>query len=372
MVKAGDMLSALGREKEATARYREVQRRYPATPAGERVAGLLRLREMEAQARALYGDYRFADARKLFETLAREDPARQARMEFCLVLCLYGQGLDEEAARRARALAEGNAEEAVRAEASRWLAKLAYNQGRWREAADLFSAAADARGTPADVAAESLVWAARAACAGNDYPRAVATVARFVSHHAASPLLAAALTVQGEALIELARFDEAVLVFDRAVAAAGASADDRLRAELLRADALFAMGADNPARYHAALTAYQTALLGENLTATQRVTLSFKIARTLEKLKRTEEAVDQYYTQVVLAYRAGVARGESYEDEARAVFSRAALRLADEYESRGRDFQAIRVLELVVASRVPAADEAARRIARLRRKGDSL
>jgi hypothetical protein len=132
------------------------------------------------------------------------------------------------------------------------------------------------------------------------------------------------------------------------------------------------MGADNPARYHAALTAYQTAVLGENLTATQRVTLSFKIARTLEKLKRTEEAVDQYYTQVVLAYRAGVARGESYEDEARAVFSRAALRLADEYESRGRDFQAIRVLELVVASRVPAADEAARRIARLRRKGDSL
>lgn len=371
-VKVGDMLSVLGRGSEATDRYRAVKERYPETAAGRRVEGILRLREMEVKARALYGEYRFADAQKAFEELALADPSRRARMELCIVHCLYGQGLDETAERRARALAEGNAEEPVRLAASRWLAKFAYNHGRWQQAADLFSACADARRTAPEVAAECLLWAARAALAGRDYPRAVSTASRLVSRFPSSAEFAAALLVQGEALIELARFDEAVLVFDRAVPAAGASAEERLRAQLLRADALFAMGADNPARYHAALEAYQTALLGENLTPSRKVALSFKIARTLEKLKRIDEAIDRYYSHVVLAYREGVSKGDVYDDSARAFFSRAAFRLAEEYESRGRDFQALRVLELVVASRVPAADEAQRRIERIRMKGDAL
>ena len=47
-------------------------------------------------------------------------------------------------------------------------------------------------------------------------------------------------------------------------------------------------------------------------------------------------------------------------------------RLADDFEARGRDYQAIHVLELVVASDVPAAAEAAKRIGRIRRKGNFL
>lgn len=372
LVKAGDMLAALGRTDEATARYRSVREKYPETPAGKRVAGILRLRELEVKARSLYGDYRFADAQKIFEELARADPSRAARMEFCIVLCLYGQGNDDEAERRARALTADAVDPAVRAEATRWLAKFSYNREKWAESADLFDAYAACGQADAAAAAEALVWSARAAFAGNDFPRAVSTVARLASLFPDAPVLAAGLLVQGEALIELARFDEAVLVFERAGLAPSATVDDRLRAQLLRADALFAMGADNPARYHSALEAYNVALLGENLPPRQRLSLAFKVARTLEKLKRIDEAVDQYYSQVVLAYRRGCEAGVLYDDESRAVFSRAAFRLADEYESRGRDQQALNVLGLVVASRVPASDEAARRIERIRGKGDLL
>ena len=46
-------------------------------------------------------------------------------------------------------------------------------------------------------------------------------------------------------------------------------------------------------------------LFGDILTPSARLVVSFKIARALEKLKRMKEAVDQYYTQVVLAYRDG-------------------------------------------------------------------
>ena len=100
--------------------------------------------------------------------------------------------------------------------------------------------------------------------------------------------------------------------------------------------------------------------------------VSFKFARTLEKLKRTDEAVDSYYTDVVLAYRDGRRRGVWYDDEARAAFARAAFRLSDEYEARGKDFQAMHILELVVASDVPAALEAEKRIDRIQTKGRML
>ena len=106
--------------------------------------------------------------------------------------------------------------------------------------------------------------------------------------------------------------------------------------------------------------------------AFDRVAVSFKIAKSLEKLKRTDEAVDEYYTQVVLAYRTFRRKGERLDDDARALFSRAAFRLADEYESRGLDGQAIHILELVAASDVPAADEAEKRIARISKKGGFL
>jgi len=145
--------------------------------------------------------------------------------------------------------------------------------------------------------------------------------------------------------------------------------EDRIRAGLLRADALFAMGADNPVRYEAALEAYSSLRNGESLPAGQELMVSFKMARTLDKLKRREEAVDMYYSKVLLAYRAGRLAGIAYDDLARATFARAAFLLAEEFESRGRIRQAVHVLDLVRTSDVPAADEAVRRIDRLTRKG---
>ena len=181
-----------------------------------------------------------------------------------------------------------------------------------------------------------------------------------------------ALMVQGKALIELSRFDEAVLVFDRVLVAEDIRQDDRVRAKMLKADALYAMGSDNPSRYAAALEAYRDVRFGGDLSASERLLLSFRIARSLDKLKRTEEALDQYYAQVVLAYREGRLAGGHFTDEARAAFSKSAFRLADEYENRGQGHQALRVLELVAESDVPAADEAVRRIDRMRRKGRFL
>ena len=367
----GDVLAEAGRGEEAMAKYRLVLSRYPRTSSAEKLSVVVRQRELESMGRDLYKNYSFAEAQKVFAQLADEDPARRPRMRFFEVLCLYGQGRDGEALALARGLAESSPDAEIRAEATLWLAKYAYNRRRWGESCRLFSSFADMMPKSRE-APSALTWSARAAFAENDFKLAIQTVTKLAERYPDSPERARGYVVQGEALIELARFDEAVLVLERALMSEDAPPEERLRAQVIKADALFAMGADNPARYREALDAYRAVLLGESLSPSLKITVSFKIGRAMEKLKRMDEAVDQYYAEVVLAYREGRLAGVRFDDEARAAFARAAFRLADEYESRGKDFQAMHILELVVASDVPASDEAEKRIDRIQTKGKFL
>lgn len=366
-----DVLAEMGRGEEAMAVFRDVQSKYPDTPAGERLKEILRRREKETEGLRLYNEYRFEKAREVFASLASEDPDAKPRMDYFDMLCLYGLGRDDEAWRKAEEIAAGSPDRAIRNEATLWMAKYSCNKRKWSDAGRLFRSyvalAPDSKSAPS-----ALLWAAKAALGENDFPLAVEISTQLVRDYPASGLKTKAYLVQGEALMEQGRFDEAILVLERVVAAAETSAGDRLRARLAKADALFAMGADNPARYDEALSTYEAIRRGEALSPGEALSVSFKLARTLEKLNRKDEAVDGYYSGVVLAYRDGRRKGCWFDDEARAAFARAAFRLADEYEARGMDFQAMHILELVVASDVPAAREAEKRIDAIQMKGRLL
>ncbi len=371
VVKQGDVLAASGKADAALAKYRMVLEKYPATESATRIKDIVKLRDLEDRGRDLYREYRFADAQEVFKEVGEKDPSRKPRMDFLVVLCLYGQGLDDEAERRARVLAEESPDVDVKSTATLWLAKHTYNRGDWAKARKLFFLFAKVAPKSPD-APEALVWSARAAFAERDFSSAIQIVALLDGTYPESPARARGFLVQGESLIELARFDEAVLVLERVALADNADPADRLRARLLGADALFAMGADNQVRYDEALEAYKRVKMGETLDPSERLVVSYKIARTLEKLKRGKEAFERYYVDVVLAYREGRSKGIRYEDEAKASFSRAAFRLADYHESIGDDSQAAHVLELVATSDVPAASEAVKRIDRIQRKGKFL
>lgn len=181
--------------------------------------------------------------------------------------------------------------------------------------------------------------------------------------------------LQGVALTELARFDDALLVFEHAERVP-APPEILRRARLARADCLFAMGADNMNRYRGALEAYSALARDDGLSDSQRLSVAFMKGRTFQKLGQLEDAADQYYTNVVLTYWEAVQPGAVdsprrrwFDSSARAVFARACFILADYYEARHERDQAEHVLSYVVNARVPAADEAKRRIARLRKGG---
>ena len=378
----GDTLSEIGRGEEALAKYRLVLDRYPATAAGEKLKVQMRLRDLESRGRELIRAADFDGALALFAELAALAPERKARADYYRMLCHFGKmygpdqrGQDYENEREAvrrqarEIMGDAAADAGLRAQTTLWLAKFEYNNRRWAEARRLFLDYAE-QAPKSEQAPSALTWAARAAFAANDFAAAIEIVSKLAENYPDSPERLQAYTVQAEALVELSRFDEAVLVLDRAALVENAPAGDRLRAQLLRADALFAMGADNAARYREALDAYRALRLGESLPPELQLVVSLKIARTLEKLKRTEEAFDQYYSEVIVPYRKGRREGVRYDEETRAAFARAAFRLADELERRGRDFQAMNVLELVRESDVPASVEAAKRIARIQAKGN--
>ncbi len=370
IMEQGDVFSESSRGDEALAKYRLVLEKYPTTPAGEKLKTVVELREQEARGRELYRDFRFKEAQAVFAELGRRDPSRKPRMDYLEMLCLYGQVNDAEAARKAKDLAAGCPDPAIRAEAALWLAKFFYNARQWEDAVGLFTQYATNMAPASAQAPSALLWASRAAFVGNEFKTAVDLVTRLVRDYPESPEKAAGLLVQGEALVELSRFDEAILVLDGAASDPKASVDDRRSAKTLKADALFVMGADNPARYREALNVYNSIKMGESLDDAERLSISFKVARTLDRLGRVDEAIDQYYVEVVCAYLELRRKGKNPGDEARATFAKAAFRLADEFESRGEDRKAESVLSLVTAADAgAAAKEARRRMARLQGKG---
>ena len=371
LVREGDVLQEMGRSDAAMACYHSALEKYPDTKVSKALKSVVQIREREAAGRDLYRALKFEEARAAFAEVGKADPKRRERMRYFSALCLYGQGRDDEAEAEIRSLAGECSDEMVRKEAVLWLAKFLYNRREWKESGRLFSESAKQQGDP-ERAAEAMLWASRAAFSDGKYSQAIKLSTDLAERYPAAKVKCGALMVQGESLIEQARFGEAVLVFDRIVVSEDVTPENRVHAKMLRADALYAMGADNSARYVAALEAYRDILFSGNLSASERLLVSYRVARSLDKLKRTEEALDQYYAQVVLAYREARLAGGRFTDEARAAFSKAAFRLADEYEGRGQERPALGVLELVAESDVPAADEAARRIEKMKNKGRFL
>ncbi len=336
-----------------------------------------RAKALESRGRANYRAYRFEDAERDFTAVAKIDPARADKMRFFCSLCRYGAGRDDEAYASARALLAETPDSPLRADLLLWLGKFDFAQRNYAAAFTSFEDCSTNAHVSTVRRLDALVRAARCMAAQSDYPKVIEIVSRIVKHPAAvaaanqktpeTPILAEALLLQGEALIDQARFDEAVLVLER-VSRLPVPDEMRRRAAVLKADGLFARGADNSAYYQKAVDAYRSVQQDADVPPSLRIVVSFKLARALEKMHNYSEASDQYFTNVLMAYVDGVRAGVLFDGNARAFFARAAFNLADAYEASGNGRQAERMLRYVVDAQVPAADAARRRIARLRKE----
>jgi hypothetical protein len=97
-----------------------------------------------------------------------------------------------------------------------------------------------------------------------------------------------------------------------------------------------------------------------------RFQAEYKIGRCLEKMARTDEALEHYYTRVVVRFLEDPAGRLSPDSPAAVWFTRAAFAVADILEAQDNRRRAVRVLQRVVDAGVPAAADAQARIDKIR------
>jgi len=327
-----------------------------ASPRGEALLG---------RGRAHYRAYRFETAARDFAAAAEADAALRDETEYLQALCLYGLGRDEDARAAATAYVGAFTNAARLPEMVFWLAKFDYSRNRLDEAGKRFLEYADRwpRGAWADAA---LLWAGRAAHRRADCTQAVELMSRLQREYAGSPRFAESRFVQGDALCELARFAEAVLVFDDIIGRY-ADSDWVTPAWGRKGDSLFALGTDRPARYDEAVAAYRELLARRDATPEAILHAEFMVGRCLEKTRRTDAAIDQYYSRVIVRFLDDRQRGVWYSDAASVWFVRAALQAAELLEQKGQVEQAERILRRALDANVPGQEELRQRIERLRR-----
>ena len=395
LYQSADCLERAGKRVEAAVRYRKVAEKYPERDVAPKA--LLCLAALQAEAgdfdeavktytsvlgafnqkavrvdafmgrgKVYYRTYRFDAAMQDFASVAESDPARRDEARFLLTLCLYGLGRDKEARAAAASFLLDFPESLRLPDMMLWLGKFDFNRGKFEDARRFFLEYV-ARWPLNRWADAALLWSARSAIGGADFTGAVELVTRLVRAYPQSQRVPEALLVQADALMELARFDEAVLLLDQVIGQAPDSEWSKM-ALLRKGDCLFALGADNGARYQEALAAYRSMLEQGALTPALTLQLQFKAGRCLEKMKRIDDAIDQYYSEVMIRYQNERAGGAWYDETSTSLFVRAALNVAELYEQKGQPEQAVRILQRVVQAGVPGEEEARQRIERLRKK----
>lgn len=326
----------------------------------------IRMAALMGRGKTYYQNYKFNSAMQDFATIAENDLSLRDEARFMLTVCLYGVGRDKEARVAAGTFLTDFPNSNRLPDMTLWLAKFEFNHSQYVEAKRLFQNYIT-RWPEARWADAAMLWGARASFFENDFTGCIEGVTRLIKAFPKSGRLPEAMLLQADALIELARFDEAVLLLDRVIAQVPES-DWAARAWLRKGDCLYTMGADNSHRYEEALDAYRIRLKKGKLTPSALLQIHFKIAWCYEKMNQLDEAVNAYYTDVMLRYQNERQQGVWFNDDATELFIRAAFRAATLCEEQGKIEQAIGILQRVVRLNVSGADEAKTRIERLQVK----
>ncbi len=395
LLQAGESLIRASQFNEGVRWFREVLDQYPASPYAERAAlrwaechedhnfpaealegytralqtytnGQLTARILQRRGILLYRMVWFDAALRDFQDLlARfKTSAFVEQANFMRGWCLYMMGREEEALGVCRTFVEQYPNSEWTPDVLFWLGEYHYNHQFYPEAETQFLELV--RKFPqSSIADQALLWAGRAALNRKEYLRAVEHFGRLAKNYPKSQKLADARYYQGDAMTELGDVANAILLFDEILTR---HPNHRLipAAWMRKGDCQFTLGAEDSRRYTEAMTSYRNVLGGTGVPADLRFQAEYKIGRCLEKMARTDEALEHYYTRVVVRFLEDPAGRLSPDSPAAVWFTRAAFAVADILEAQDNRRRAVRVLQRVVDAGVPAAADAQARIDKIR------
>lgn len=303
-------------------------------------------------------------ALRLFRQIQENHPSHPRAEQAASLIgwSYYLKGMDVEARRAGEAFLTRHPDSGFAPEVRFWLAEVSFNQGEFDKAAEEFLKLTHA-GTPAPLRSKAHYLAGRSLLAAK---KLEAALEQFVKARSADPEAAHAedtLFYTGDALTELGRFDEAILIFDHLIRA---YPDSYLvyAARGRMGDCQYTLGEKDSTRYLEALNTYKLVEESKEATLELRIQAMFKIGRTLNALDRKEEARAQLLKMLHLYMQHRGRLGS----EAGAWFVRGVAEAAQSFERKGDYREAIKVYRLLVESGLPQAGEGARRIEDLRRE----
>ena len=239
-----------------------------------------------------------------------------------------------------------------------------YNLGNYEPAEKQGLLLADTwRDSP--LADNAMLLAGQAALKRKEYVRANELFNRMVKEFAGSPRMAEARLAQADALVELAKCPEAILIYEEIIAKYPNS--ELVPAAWCRkGDSQFTLGAESRKRFEEAIESYQVVANSSGAGPDLVLQSKYKIGRCLEKLERAEEALKQYYLKVIVPYLEERAKGVWHTEACKLWFTRAVFNAADMMEAKKDWNGAVGILERAVSADVPAANEIKERIKKIK------
>ncbi len=276
--------------------------------------------------------------------------------------CLYALGKPEEAVKTCKAFVEKYPHSEWTAEVLFWLAEQYYNKGNYTTADPIFRRiATDFKDEP--LAPRALYWAGRSEAAQANYVKALEHYSEVVKNYPQSDVIPQVRFAQGDALSELGEFARAILAFEEII-------KNYPESYLVNAawgrkgDCQFSLATDDPARYAEAMKSYQTILDRPSASAALKLQAGYKLGRCLEKTNVPDQAFSRYMDVVYTFLNPEESIAHSVQNVM--WFTRAAFGAAGLKEREKAWVEAVRVYERVVEADVPASEEAAKRIEKIK------
>jgi len=316
-----------------------------------------------------YRMHAYPEALADFERLMAEMPGTTwaERAYFMRGWCHYQSGDARQAVDIGRSFLAKYPDSTWAADVSFWLAEHEFNVQRFGVAETNFAALASFYPTHA-LADRALYWAGRSAYEQKAFARAIDHYGQLIRLYTNSPMIPEARFAQGDSLTEIGDFAGAILAYDEIIRKFPAH-PLVVRALGRIGDCQFSLGSDRFERYNEAAATYRSALTHPQIAPDLAFQVEYKLARTYERLGRTEEAVTHYLNVV---YQWLARRAEAVIPPEEIWFVRAAFGAAALKESAGAIEEAGRIYRRVIESGVAAAPDAAIRMNRLAlKKADS-
>jgi TolA-binding protein len=306
----------------------------------------------------------YADAQQAFEVVLSDHPQSEyvPQATYMRSFCLYLQGEVEEAVQACQKFIKDYPDSSWTPEVIFWLAEQYYNQGLYQDADPLFMRVAqDFKSNK--ISPRALYWAGRCSATQANYVQAIERYSEVAKNYPESEVLPQTRFAQGDALSELGEFARAILAFEEII-------KNYPESYLVntawgrKGDCQFSLAVDNPSRYTEAMNSYQAILDRTSAPQALKLQAEYKVGRCLEKTNMPEPAFNRYMN-VVYTFINEKVEHSSYNVMwfTRSAFGAAALK-----EREKAWVEAVQIYGRVIEGNVPAAEEAAKRIEKIKQE----